>query len=46
MGLVNAFGLPIAADVGLATLAGGFEFSVIENALSTILTGAPHPGLQ
>jgi hypothetical protein len=46
MGLVNAFGLPIAADVGLATLAGGFEFSVIENALSTILTGTPHPGLQ
>jgi hypothetical protein len=46
MGLVNAFGLPIAADVGLATLAGGFEFIVVENALVTILTGKPIPGLQ
>ena len=24
-GLTDAFGLPIAADVGLTTLAGGFE---------------------
>jgi hypothetical protein len=46
MGLVNAFGLPIAADVGLTTLAGGFEFVVFQNALSTILTGTPNPGLQ
>ena len=46
MGLVNAFGLPLAADVGLTTLAGGFEVSVIMNALSTISTGAPIPGLQ
>ena len=44
MGLVNAFGLPVAADVGLITLAGGFEFTVIQNALSTILTGTPNPG--
>jgi hypothetical protein len=43
-GLVNAFGLPIAADVGLTTVAGGFEFTVIENAVSTILTGTPNPG--
>jgi hypothetical protein len=46
MGLVNAFGLPIAADVALITLAGGFEFAVIQNALSTILTGTPSPGLM
>ncbi|MGB9303775.1 MAG: PE-PPE domain-containing protein [Mycobacterium sp.] len=43
-GVVNAFGDPIAADVGLTTLAGGFEFSVIENTLQTILTGTPNPG--
>jgi PE-PPE domain/PE family len=46
MGLVNAFGLPVAADVGLITLAGGFEFDVFQNAFSTILTGTPIPGLQ
>jgi hypothetical protein len=46
MGLVNAFGLPVAADVGLITLAGGFEFVVFQNAFSTILTGTPIPGLQ
>jgi hypothetical protein len=43
-GLVNAFGDPIAADVGLTTLAGGFELISLENAFGTILTGAPHPG--
>jgi hypothetical protein len=43
-GLVNAFGLPIAADVGLITVAGGFEFNIILNAVNTILTGTPHPG--
>ena len=43
-GLTDAFGLPIAADVGLTTLAGGFELIVLENAFGTILTGAPHPG--
>jgi PE-PPE domain/PE family len=43
-GLINAFGLPIAADVGLTTVAGGIELFVIENTLTTILTGTPHPG--
>jgi hypothetical protein len=42
-GLIDAFGDPIAADVGLITLAGGFEFITLSNALGTILTGAPHP---
>jgi hypothetical protein len=46
VGLVNAFGDPIAANVGLTTLAGGLEFISIENALDTILTGTPNPGLQ
>ena len=44
VGLINAFGYPIAADVGLTTVAGGIEFFVIDNALTTILTGTPHPG--
>jgi hypothetical protein len=43
-GLVNAFGNPIAADVGLTTLAGGFELVPIAFALETIVTGTPHPG--
>jgi PE-PPE domain/PE family len=43
-GLVNAFGNPIAADVGLTTLAGGFELISIENSLDTILNGNPNPG--
>ncbi len=43
-GLINAFGEPIAANIGLTTVAGGIEFFVIENALTTILTGTPHPG--
>lgn len=42
-GLVNAIGLPISADVGLATFAGGFELIAIVYALDTILTGTPHP---
>jgi hypothetical protein len=45
-GLVNAIGNPIAADVGLVTVAGGIEVFVIQNAASTILFGTPHPGLQ
>jgi hypothetical protein len=45
-GLINAFGEPIAANVGLTTFAGGVELYTIENALDTILTGTPHPGLQ
>ncbi|WP_407684917.1 PE-PPE domain-containing protein [Mycobacterium sp. HUMS_1102779] len=44
MGLVNAIGDPIAADTGLVTLAGGFEFINFENALQTILLGTPNPG--
>jgi PE-PPE domain/PE family len=44
MGLVNAIGNPIAANVGLATVAGGFELIAIVNSLQTILTGAPNPG--
>jgi hypothetical protein len=44
MGLVNAFGRPIAADVGLATLAGGFGIINFVNAADTIFTGTPNPG--
>jgi PE-PPE domain/PE family len=44
-GLVNAIGDPIAADVAAGTLLGGFELLVIKNALDTILTGTPYPGL-
>jgi PE-PPE domain/PE family len=46
MGLINAIGYPISADVGLVTLAGGFELISIENSLDTILTGTPNPGPQ
>ncbi len=45
-GLMDAFGRPIAADVGLVTLAGGFELINIENAGQTIFTGVPNPGPQ
>jgi len=45
-GLINAFGNPIAADVGLTTLAGGFELITLINAGQTILTGVPNPGPQ
>jgi hypothetical protein len=44
VGLINAIGNPIAADVGLTTLAGGFELISIGNAVDTIVTGTPHPG--
>ncbi|WP_156687618.1 PE family protein [Mycobacterium sp. Marseille-P9652] len=43
-GLLDAFGRPIAADVGLVTLAGGFEALNFVNAGRTILTGVPAPG--
>jgi hypothetical protein len=43
-GLINAFGEPIAANVGLTTVMSLFEFLVILNAVDTILTGTPHPG--
>lgn len=42
-GLINAFGSPIAADAGLATIGGGFELVAIANALQTIFTGVPNP---
>ncbi|OBG28618.1 PE-PPE domain-containing protein [Mycobacterium sp. E3198] len=45
-GLMDAFGRPIAANIGLTTLAGGFELITIENALDTIVTGTPNPGPQ
>ena len=35
--LLDAVGLPIAADTALFTLAGGFEYSVVSDAVSTIL---------
>ncbi len=44
VGLINAIGNPIAANVGLTTLAGGFELIAIVNSLQTILTGTPNPG--
>ncbi|OBK22167.1 PE family protein [Mycobacterium asiaticum] len=43
MGLVNAFGNPIAADVALLTLAGGFQTIVTIDTISSVigdLTGA------
>jgi PE-PPE domain-containing protein/PE family protein len=46
VGLLNAFGNPLAADIGLTTVAGGIEFFVFQNALSTIISGTPHPGLM
>ena len=45
-GLMNAFGYPIAANVGVTTIAVGFEFIAIENSLDTILTGTPNPGVD
>ncbi|WP_068176738.1 PE-PPE domain-containing protein [Mycobacterium sp. UM_CSW] len=45
-GLMDAFGRPIAADVGLVTLAGGFELINFVNAAQTIFTGVPNPGPQ
>jgi hypothetical protein len=42
-GLINAIGQPIAADVGLGTVAGGVEFLIMLDALQTIFTGTPHP---
>jgi len=35
--LLDAVGLPIAADMGVGTLAGGFEFEVVVSALATII---------
>jgi hypothetical protein len=45
-GLVNAFGDPIAANVGLTTGVAFFELGAISNSLDTILTGTPNPGVD
>lgn len=45
-GLMDAFGRPIAANIGLTTLAGGFELINFVNAGETIFTGVPNPGPQ
>jgi hypothetical protein len=45
-GLMDAFGRPIAANVGLITFAGGFELITLVNAGQTIFTGVPNPGPQ
>jgi hypothetical protein len=45
-GLVNAFGDPIAADVGLTTAVAFFELGAVQNSLDTILTGTPNPGVD
>lgn len=42
-GLLNAFGTPIAANVGLLPLLGGFELAVLAEAADSILTGTPNP---
>lgn len=43
-GLINAIGNPLAANVGLVTLASGFELITVANSLQTIITGVPNPG--
>lgn len=45
MGLVNAFGLPIAADVGLLPLLGGLELAVIAEGAYSVVTGTPYGSL-
>jgi hypothetical protein len=47
-GLIYAFGAPVAADVALGTLAGGFEFRVLSRAATLIyyaVTGTQEPPL-
>ncbi len=41
-GLVNAIGLPIAADVGLLPLVGALEVAVLGEAAFSIVTGTPY----
>ncbi|MGO9223289.1 PE family protein [Mycobacterium sp.] len=41
-GLINAIGLPIAADVGLLPLTGALELVVLGEAAYSILTGTPY----
>ncbi|OBA71486.1 hypothetical protein A5641_01950 [Mycobacterium sp. 1554424.7] len=42
VGLVNAIGYPIAADVGLLPLLGGLEAAVLGEAAYSIVTGMPY----
>jgi hypothetical protein len=37
LGLINAVGDPIAADIGLYTIAGGFEAIVLASAAHSII---------
>ncbi len=41
-GLVNAIGLPIAADIGLLPLLGSLELAVLGEAAYSIVTGMPY----
>ncbi|SPM30680.1 PE family protein [Mycobacterium terramassiliense] len=41
-GLINAFGNPVAADVGLLPMLGGLEVAVLGEAGYSILTGTPY----
>lgn len=41
-GLINAFGYPVAADVGLLPMLGGLEVAVLGEAGYSILTGTPY----
>jgi hypothetical protein len=42
-GLLNAIGRPIGANIGLLTLTGGLELTVLAMAADSILTGTPYP---
>jgi hypothetical protein len=42
-GLINAFGNPIAANVGLLPLTAALELTVIGEAADSIFTGTPYP---
>jgi PE-PPE domain/PE family len=42
-GLINAIGLPIAANVGLLPFIAGLELTVLAEAVDSILTGTPYP---
>jgi hypothetical protein len=43
-GLINAFGMPIAANVGLLPLTGALELTVLAEAADSIFDGTPYPG--
>lgn len=45
-GLMDAFGRPLGATIGLTTLAGGFELITLLNAGEAIFLGVPSPGPQ